>query len=84
MRSWILAAIAALGVTGFQMAAAEEGKDAKPEVVAGEVTKVDRERGRVTVRSADGKAYEFEASKETMRDLKEGDRIEAKQRKRDR
>ena len=34
--------------------------------------------GRVTIRAADGTVHEFEASKETLQDLKEGDRIEAR------
>jgi Cu/Ag efflux protein CusF len=50
------------------------------EVVAGEVTKIDLDHGRVTVRSSDGKPHEFEASAETLKDLKVGDRIEAKRR----
>jgi Cu/Ag efflux protein CusF len=56
--------------------AAEEASD----VVAGEVTKIDQDRGRVTIRSSDGSVHEFEASAETLKDLKLGDRIEAKRR----
>ena len=76
----IFATVATLSVAGFQMAVAQEAKDAGSEVVAGQVTKIDPDRNRVTVRAADGTTYEFEASEETMRDLKEGDRIEAKKR----
>jgi NADH dehydrogenase FAD-containing subunit len=50
------------------------------EVVAGTVTHIDHERSRVTVQSSDGTSYEFEASAETLKDLKVGDRIEAKRR----
>ena len=50
------------------------------EVIAGEVTKIDLDRSRVTVRSSDGKPHEFEASAETLKDLKVGDKIEAKRR----
>jgi Cu/Ag efflux protein CusF len=50
------------------------------EVIAGEVTKIDLDRSRVTLRSSDGKAHEFEASAETLKNLKVGDRIEAKRR----
>jgi hypothetical protein len=32
----------------------------------------------VTIRTSDGKMHEFQASKETLQDLKEGDRIEAR------
>ena len=77
---WMLTMIGALSVMSSQVAAADEGKTRSSEVVAGEVTKIDPDRGRVTVRAADGKMYEFQASKETLRDLKEGDRIEAKKR----
>jgi NADH dehydrogenase FAD-containing subunit len=50
------------------------------EAVSGEVTKIDLERRRVTVRGSDGKTYEFEASAETLKDLQVGDQIEAKRR----
>ena len=50
------------------------------EVIAGEVTEIDRDRRRVTVRSGDGTPHEFEAPDETLKDLKVGDRIEAKRR----
>jgi hypothetical protein len=49
-----------------------------PRVVAGQVVKIDRAQGRVTIRGADGTMHEFQASQETLRDLKEGDRIEAR------
>ena len=49
-----------------------------PRVVAGQVVKIDRAQGRVTIRGADGKIHEFQASQETLQDLKEGDRIEAR------
>lgn len=50
------------------------------ELVEGEVTNIDQARSRVTIRSRDGTVYEFEASAETLEDLKIGDRIEAKRR----
>ena len=56
--------------------AAEQASD----VVSGTVTKIDLDRSRVTVRSSDGEPHEFEASAETLKDLKVGDRIEAKRR----
>ena len=57
-------------------AAAEQAS----EVVEGVVTNIDLDRSRVTIRSSDGTVYEFEASAETLKDLKLGDRIEAKRR----
>lgn len=50
------------------------------ETIEGEVTKIDLEKSRVTIRSRDGSVHEFEASAETLKDLKVGDRIEAKRR----
>jgi hypothetical protein len=52
-----------------------------PQTVEGQVIKIDRTQGRVTIRAADGVTHEFQASKETLQDLKEGDRIEARLRK---
>jgi hypothetical protein len=52
-----------------------------PQTVEGQVIKIDRSKGRVTIRASNGQTHEFEASKETLRDLKEGDRIEARLRK---
>jgi Cu/Ag efflux protein CusF len=49
-----------------------------PSTVEGQVVKIDRHVGRVTIRSTDGSMHEFTASKETLNDLKEGDRIEAR------
>jgi len=51
---------------------------ATPRKVEGQVVKIDRPQGRVTIRAADGTLLEFQASKETLQDLKEGDRIEAR------
>jgi len=51
---------------------------ATPRMVEGQIVKIDRTQGRVTIRAADGTMHEFQASKETLQDLKEGDRIEAR------
>jgi hypothetical protein len=40
--------------------------------------KVDPAQGKVTVREADGTVHEFQASAETLKDLKPGDQIGAK------
>ena len=58
------------------------GQARTPQTVDGQVTKIDRSQGRVTIRAADGSTHEFQASKETLQDLKEGDRIEARLRPR--
>ena len=56
----------------------QQGKLKTPETVAGEVTKVDAAQGKVTVRQSDGTVHEFQASPETLKDLKVGGRVEAK------
>jgi Cu/Ag efflux protein CusF len=68
------------GIVAAPRAAAAAAADEASEIVAGEVTKIDLDRSRVTVRSSDGKPHEFEASAETLKDLKVGDQIEAKRR----
>jgi hypothetical protein len=49
-----------------------------PELVEGQVTRLDRSQGRLTVRDGGGKEYEFLASNETLQDYKVGDPIKAK------
>ena len=49
-----------------------------PPTVEGQVVKVNKEEGKVTLRTANGTVHEFQASKETLQDLKPGDRIAAK------
>ena len=46
--------------------------------IEGQVVKVDAAQGKVTVRGADGTTHEFQASKETLQDMKVGDKIAAK------
>ena len=48
------------------------------EKVEGKVLKVDRAGGKVTLRQPDGTSHEYLASQATLRDLKEGDRLEVK------
>ena len=53
------------------------GKAATPQKVEGEVLKVDHGLDKLTVRGKDGVVHEFQVSKDTLRDLKPGDKIEA-------
>jgi len=80
----VLAEMALLVALGLGVVVAQAGAQATEpqalEVIDGEVTRIDLERRRVTVRSSDGGVHEFEASVETLEDLKVGDRIEAKRR----
>lgn len=55
-----------------------DAKMKTPERVEGEVTKIDAVQGRVTLRQSDGTVHEFQASTETLRDLKVGARLGAK------
>jgi hypothetical protein len=55
-----------------------QGRMKTPEKVEGQVLKVDNAQGKVTVRGADGIVHEFQASAETLKDLKVGDKLEAK------
>ncbi len=69
--------------TGAALAQGKPGCDAQgrmktPEKVEGQVVKVDQAQGKVTVREPGGTVHEFQASAETLKDLKVGDRIEAK------
>ena len=51
------------------------GKAATPQKVEGEVLKVDHALDKLTVRGKDGVVHEFQVSKDTLRDLKPGDKI---------
>ena len=52
-------------------------KAGAPQKVEGQVTAVDPDQGKVTIKGSDGKTHEFQASPEMIRDFKVGDRIEA-------
>lgn len=49
-----------------------------PANVDGRVVKIDADQGKVTIRGDDGTTHVFEASKETLQDLKVGDPLKAK------
>ena len=53
------------------------GKAATPQKIEGEVVKVDHGLDKVTVKGKDGMVHEFQVSKDTIRDLKAGDKIDA-------
>ena len=53
---------------------------AAPQKIEGVITQVDRKTNMVTLRMPDGTTQEFTANKETVDDLKVGDRIEAQKR----
>jgi hypothetical protein len=82
MRTAMAAAVVASAVLWSSGAYAQRPADCpKPgtaDKVAGQVVKVDQGSGKVTVRGSDGATHEFQASKETLQDMKVGDKIEAK------
>jgi hypothetical protein len=55
----------------------QQGKVKTPEMVAGEVASIDKARGTVTVREADGTRHEFQASVDTLRDVTVGGHVHA-------
>ena len=59
-------------------AACDAAKAASPQKVEGKVVRVDQAAGKVAVTEASGRTHEFQASKETLQDLKIGDTIEAR------
>lgn len=81
MRTW-LGASASL-VAGVVLCSGIALAQSKPmdcpktaEKVEGRITKVDLNTGKLTMQGADGKTYEFTASKETLQDKKVGDQLE--------
>lgn len=53
-------------------------KAGAPEMVEGQVLRVDAKTNRITVRDKSGTTHEFQANAETTKDLKAGDTIEAR------
>jgi len=80
MRTTVILAAAAMLGLAVQGTVGAEDKRNTPDKVGGQVTTIDPARNRVTVRDGDGTVREFETSKETLQDLKVGDRIEARRR----
>jgi hypothetical protein len=62
---------------GQSKPACDQAKAGAPQKVEGKVVRVDQAQGKVAVVEANGKTHEFQASKETLQDLKVGDKIEA-------
>jgi len=85
MKRWLLtsSAIATVGLLTAGLAFGQSKEDCMkrtqtPERVEGQVVAVDQTAGKVTVRDTKGTTHEFQANRETLQDLKPGDRIEAK------
>jgi hypothetical protein len=57
-------------------------KPPAPEKIEGTVTAIDAASGTVTVQASDGQTHQFRGNKETVGDLKVGDRIDMNLRQR--
>ena len=84
MKNWItlpaMLIAGSLTCGGPALAQTKPADCPKAEKVEGQVTKIDMDQGKLTLRGADGKMYEFTASKETLSDKKVGDRMEVTRR----
>jgi hypothetical protein len=81
-RRWIAAGVAVgallAGAGTLHAQAPADCPKGALEKIEGQVVKVDANQGTLTVRSADGSTHDFQVSKETLQDMKVGDKIEAK------
>lgn len=81
MATWLLAGLMVSGGATLAHAQAKPADCPKPgaaEKVQGQVLKIDQAQGMLTVRAPDGTTQEFHASKETLQDMKVGDKVSAK------
>jgi hypothetical protein len=85
MKTWLtLSAGLAAGIMLWSGTALGQGKPGgcdktvAKEKVEGQVVSVEPDKGKLTMRDADGTTHVFEASKETIQEYKVGDRIKAK------
>jgi Cu/Ag efflux protein CusF len=84
MKSWLTLSsalvMASLLTTGLAFGQTKTDADCKkaPSKIEGQVTSVDQNTGRVTIREKGGATHEFQANRETLQDMKTGDQIEAK------
>ncbi len=85
MKRWLMlsgalttTAFLATGLAFGQPKADCKDRAQTPEKVEGQVVAVDQSAGRVTIREKNGSTHEFQANKETLQDMKPGDKIEAK------
>ncbi|HYM30696.1 MAG TPA: hypothetical protein VEU47_05315 [Candidatus Cybelea sp.] len=54
------------------------GRVKTPEMIEGQVTKMDAATGLVTIQEANGTVHQFQASKEMLQNAKVGDRVKGK------
>ena len=78
MLSLSLAGLCAAGSVAAQQPAPKQCQPAKaPQRVEGQVVEMSATQEKIKVRDTSGATHEFQASAETIRDLKVGDKIEA-------
>ena len=83
MKNWMTVSAAVAGslvCAGLALGQAKPAECPKAEKVEGQVVHVDKDQGKLTIRTADGKTFEFSGSKETLQDKKVGDRMEVTRR----
>jgi Cu/Ag efflux protein CusF len=85
MKGWLMvsgvlttSAVLAAGLAFAQPKADCKNRAQTPEKVEGQVMAVDQNSGRVTIREKNGNTHEFQANRDTLQDMKPGDKIEAK------
>ena len=89
MKRWkdVCAGVAMLGILAGTPALAQQPQQAPPRStdcaaktpakVDGQVTSVDQNAGKVTIKDKNGTTHEFQATPDMARTMKPGDRIEA-------
>jgi hypothetical protein len=76
--AFTLVGLCATGVAAQQSSQQRQCQPAgAPHKVDGTIIAMDRTGGRISIRDKGGATHEFEASQETVKDLKVGDNIEA-------
>lgn len=82
MNRWLTFTSSAVAITvlsaGLAFGQKPKAECKSPEKVEGQVVRVDPRTDKVTIRDSGGTTHEFQANKETTKDLKPGDRIEAR------
>lgn len=74
----VVTALLSAGLGFAQQPPKADCKTAAPEKVEGQVVRVDHKTNKVTVRDKSGVTHEFQANKDTTKDMKPGDQIEAR------
>ena len=83
MNRWLILSGAVLTIAlSTSLASGQQPKaDCKaraPEMVQGQVVRVDPNPNKITIRDKSGTTHEFQANQETTKDMKPGDTIEAR------